>query len=210
MTERERELRIKHLKEKRRRTWRRMAIALRLLVISIIVLLIAWLLVGVTRGVRMNELKKQDAELAHLEENFEKYNEQNETMAERIREYDEVLKKYEDAPKSELQQRLEQYEDEIVNLGHEIEDHSQEAAEVKKQIAFYKDLLKIDSKEEVTLPEPESEETSTASEDIPAETPAMIEPAVEPSVELPAEPPTEPPAETPVEVIGNEDEFERE
>ena len=197
MTERQKALRIKQLKEKRRRAWRRMAIGLRLLAGAIVLLLVAWLLVGVTRSVRMNELKKQNAQLAHLEEDFSKYKEQNETMEALIREFDEALAKYEQSPKSEQQKLLEQYEDEIINLNHEIEDHSQEAAEVKEQIAFYKKLLNISAREEVTLPEPET------TQEIPTES-AGQPPEEQPTAE---QPPVEQPPE---QSLGMDDDFEHE
>ena len=158
MTDRERALRIKRLKEQRRRTWRRMAIGLRLLVGAIVLLLVVWLLVGVTKRVRMSELAKQNVQLTRLEEDLSRLQEQNNTMKGLIRDADEALSKYKDIPKTEQQKRLEQYEDEIVNINHEIEDASQEAAELKEKIAFYKKLLSISAKEEITLPEPVTEE----------------------------------------------------
>ena len=222
MTERQRELRIKQLKEKRRRTWRRMAIGLRLLLGSIVLLLVAWLLVGVTKSVRMNELKKQSAQLAHLEEDLSNYSVQNETVEALVREYDELLKAYEQSPKSEQQKLLEQYEDEIINLNHEIEDYSQEAAELKEKIDHYKKLLNIGAKVEVTLPEPETtEEIPTESaeqppvEETPAEQPPVEQPPVEqPPVEQPPveQPPVEEPPveEPPVEIPGEDGDFEHE
>ena len=145
----------------------------------------------------MNELKKQNAQLAHLEEDFARYSEQNETMEALIREFGEALAKYENSPKSEQQKLLEQYEDEIINLNHEIEDQSQEAAEVKERIAFYKKLLNISAREEVTLPEPETtQEIPTES----AEQPTAEQPPVEqPTVERPPEP-----------TLGIDDDFEHE
>ena len=202
MNERQKALRIKQLKEKRRRAWRRMAIGLRLLLGTIILLLVAWLLVGVTKRVRMNELSKQSAQLAHLEEDFAKYREQNETMEALIREFDEALAKYEQAPKSEQQKLLEQYEDEIINLNHEIEDQSLEAAEVKEKIAYYKKLLNISAREEVTLPEPET------TEEVPTE-PAEQPPVEQPPVEQP--PVEQPPVEQPpVEIPSDDGDFEHE
>ncbi len=210
MTERQKALRIKQLKEKRRRAWRRMAIGLRLLAGAIVLLLVAWLLVGVTRSVRMNELKKQNVQLSRLEEDFDRYSEQNETMEAMIRDYEEKLKKYEDSPKSQQQMLLEQYEDEILNLNHELEDVSLEAAEVQEKIASYKKLLGIGAKEEVTLPEPETtEEIPTQPEETPAQPPVEHPPVEQPPVEQP--PVEQPPVEQPPEeILGEDGDFEHE
>ena len=216
MTERQKALRIKQLKEKRRRLWRRMAIGLRLLAGTIVLLLVVWLLVGVTRSVRMNELKKQNVQLSRLEEDLESYSKQNETMEAMIRDYEEALRKYEDSPKSQQQMLLEQYEDEIVNLNHELEDVSLEAAEVQEQIASYKKLLGIGAKEEVTLPEPETtEEIPTLPEETSVEQPPVEQPPVEqPPVKQPPveQPPVEqPPVEQPPEeYLGEDGDFEHE
>ena len=195
MTDRERALRIKRLKEQRRRTWRRMAIGLRLLVGAIVLLLVAWLLVGVTKRVRMSELAKQNVQLTRLEEDLSRLQEQNNTMKGLIRDADEALSKYKDIPKTEQQKRLEQYEDEIVNINHEIEDASQEAAELKEKIAFYKKLLSISAKEEITLPEPVTEEV------LPTESVPGGEIVEQPTQQTPVEPPTQ---------IIDDDEFDHE
>ncbi|MBR6365168.1 MAG: hypothetical protein IKS10_03585 [Lachnospiraceae bacterium] len=204
MTERERALRIKRLKEQRRRAWRRMAIGLRLLVAAIAILLVVWLLVGVTKRVRMSELAKQNAQLTKLEEDLTKLEQQNKTVEDLIRACDEALAKYKDVPKTEQQKRLEQYEDEIVNLNHEIEDASLEAAEVQKQIAEYKKLLSISAKEEVTLPEPVTEEVLPTEENPGGEVveqPTQLVPVEQPTQQVPVEQPTQ---------IIEDDEFEHE
>ncbi len=195
MTERERALRIKRLKEQRRRMWRRMAIGLRLLVGAIVILLVVWLLVGVTKRVRMSELAKQNAQLTRLEEDLSTLEKQNKTVEDLIRTIEEALSAYKDTPKTEQQKRLEHYEDEIVNLNHEIEDASQEAEEVKAKIAEYKKLLSINPREEVTLPEPVTEEV------IPTEAIPGGEIIEQPTQQIPVEQPTQ---------IIDEDEFEHE
>lgn len=194
MTERERALRIKHLKEQRRRTWRRMAIGLRLLAGAIVILLVVWLLVGVTKRVRMSELAKQNAQLTRLEEDLATLERQNKTVEELIRACEEALSAYKDTPKTEQQKRLEQYEDEIVNLNHEIEDASLEAEELKAKITEYKKLLSINPREEVTLPEQVTEEV-IPTEEIPGGE------ITQPTEQVPVEPPTQ---------IIDDDEFEHE